>query len=233
MMEHVRAAPPTTSVFPGRVLWATLHAIDDDDLGVAASGPRTPRRSGASGCPSSRLACRADRGRRPGPDRATAAGATALMADVRASAAAPRLSYAPMHVQAAADRAGRAARRLGRPGHAGCARRRRSSPRAATTALARRCRTMLGEAGAPMPRRGRGDSDVPTALRGARRDQPGGRRAQARRDGPVEPGDRRAAVPVAEDRRAAPVGSLFGRAPVPPNRAALAALARAHGLQTG
>jgi DNA-binding NarL/FixJ family response regulator len=30
---------------------------------------------------------------------------------------------------------------------------------------ARRCRTMLGEAGAPVPRRGRGDSEVPPALR--------------------------------------------------------------------
>jgi DNA-binding NarL/FixJ family response regulator len=31
--------------------------------------------------------------------------------------------------------------------------------------LARRCRTMLGEAGAPVPRRGRGDSEVPPSLR--------------------------------------------------------------------
>ena len=31
--------------------------------------------------------------------------------------------------------------------------------------LVRRCRTMLGEAGAPVPRRGRGESEVPTALR--------------------------------------------------------------------
>ena len=35
-MEHVRAAPPTNSVFPGRTLWAAVHAIDDDDLGAAA-----------------------------------------------------------------------------------------------------------------------------------------------------------------------------------------------------
>lgn len=34
MMEHVRRAPPTTSVYPGRVLWALLHTIDDD-FGVA------------------------------------------------------------------------------------------------------------------------------------------------------------------------------------------------------
>ena len=35
MMGYVRPAPPTTSVFPGRLLWATLRAIDDDDLGAA------------------------------------------------------------------------------------------------------------------------------------------------------------------------------------------------------
>ncbi len=37
MMPHVRRAPPTTSVFPGRVMWALVHTIDDDDLGI---GPR-------------------------------------------------------------------------------------------------------------------------------------------------------------------------------------------------
>ena len=36
MIDHVRVAPPTTSVYPGRILWALLHATDDPDLGVAA-----------------------------------------------------------------------------------------------------------------------------------------------------------------------------------------------------
>src|SRR5690606_8977149 len=36
MMEHVRVAPPTTSVYPGRIPWALVHTIDDDDQGVAA-----------------------------------------------------------------------------------------------------------------------------------------------------------------------------------------------------
>ena len=31
--------------------------------------------------------------------------------------------------------------------------------------LVRRCRALLGEAGAPVPRRGRGDSEVPASLR--------------------------------------------------------------------
>ena len=36
MIEHVRVAPATTSVYPGRILWALLHTIEDDDHGVGA-----------------------------------------------------------------------------------------------------------------------------------------------------------------------------------------------------
>jgi DNA-binding CsgD family transcriptional regulator len=36
MMQYVPEAPPGTSIFPGIPLWATLHATDDDDLGVGA-----------------------------------------------------------------------------------------------------------------------------------------------------------------------------------------------------
>ncbi|WP_232666923.1 AAA family ATPase [Pseudonocardia sp. TRM90224] len=35
-MEHVRVAPPLRSVYPGRALWVIAHTIDDDDLGAAA-----------------------------------------------------------------------------------------------------------------------------------------------------------------------------------------------------
>jgi hypothetical protein len=34
MIVHVRDAPATTSIYPGRILWALIHAISDDDLGV-------------------------------------------------------------------------------------------------------------------------------------------------------------------------------------------------------
>ncbi|HWN28829.1 MAG TPA: AAA family ATPase, partial [Actinomycetospora sp.] len=36
MMVHVRRADPSRSVFPGRALWAVVHAVEDDDLGLAA-----------------------------------------------------------------------------------------------------------------------------------------------------------------------------------------------------
>lgn len=36
MMDHVRRAPTTTSIFPGRSWWSALHAIDDADRGEAA-----------------------------------------------------------------------------------------------------------------------------------------------------------------------------------------------------
>ena len=98
MMDHVRAAPPTTSMFPGRVLWATLHAIDDDDLGVAARAENAAAAVGRMGMAQFGLVCdaieavvlgrtgdargrdRAD-GRRPCTD------------------AAPAARYASMHVQ--------------------------------------------------------------------------------------------------------------------------------------
>jgi len=36
MMSHVRRGPPTTSVYAGRLLWAALETVDGDDLGLAA-----------------------------------------------------------------------------------------------------------------------------------------------------------------------------------------------------
>ena len=36
MMEHVRRAPPTTSVYPGRILWTLLCTMHDDDGGAQA-----------------------------------------------------------------------------------------------------------------------------------------------------------------------------------------------------
>ena len=36
MIVHVRRAPTTTSIYPGRILWALVHTIADDDFGAAA-----------------------------------------------------------------------------------------------------------------------------------------------------------------------------------------------------
>ncbi len=38
MIVHVRRAPTTTSVYPGRAMWALIHTIADDDLGAAVRG---------------------------------------------------------------------------------------------------------------------------------------------------------------------------------------------------
>ena len=138
---------------PAGCCWATLHAIDDDDLGVAQRAENAGA-VGRMGMAQFGLACRAIEAvvlgphRRPrGRDRAHGRGprgAAAPAAQLRAHARA-----------GAAHRAGRVARRLGRPGARGCARRRRSSPRAATTARpaaaarcwarrGRRCRAAAG-----------------------------------------------------------------------------------------
>ena len=92
------------------------------------------------------------------------AGATALMADVRARMRRLRHSYAPMHVQELLI--ARAALRDGWGDPVTWLREAEAFFAAGGyDRTARRCRTMLGAAGAPMPRRGRGDSSVPTALR--------------------------------------------------------------------
>jgi DNA-binding CsgD family transcriptional regulator len=228
MMEYVRAAPPTTSVFPGRVLWATLHAIDDDDLGVAQRAENAGA-AGRMGMAQFGLACDAIDAvvlGRTG-DRA---GATALMADVRARLRSLRHSYAPMHVQELFI--ARAALRDGWGDPVTWLREAEAFFAAGGyDRAARRCRTMLGAAGAPMPRRGRGDSDVPTTLRGL---------GVTSREVDVlklvaaglsnrEIGERLYLATKTVERH---VGSLLARTGTA-DRAALAELARAHGVQTG
>lgn len=162
MMDHVRVAPQTTSVYPGRVLWVLLHTIDDDDLGAAARAEfaETAERVG--------LVIYDTWGE--------IADAVALGRQGDADGAAQR--FAPAHDRISSHPLGlgltssyrivlaRAALRDGwgdpvawlRESEAFFAAR-------GYEALARRCRVMLGDAGAPMPRRGRGDSDVPESLR--------------------------------------------------------------------
>ena len=228
MMEYVRAAPPTTSVFPGRVLWATLHAIDDDDLGVTQRAENAGA-VGRLGMSQFGLVCQAIEAvvlGRTG-DRA---GATALMADVRARLRRLQHSYAPAHVQELFI--ARAALRDGWGDPVTWLREAEAFFAAGGyDRAARRCRTMLGAAGAPMPRRGRGDSDVPTALRGL---------GVTSREVDVlklvaaglsnrEIGERLYLATKTVERH---VGSLLARTGAA-DRAALAALARVHGLQTG
>ena len=162
-MEYVRAAPPTTSVFPGRVLWATLHAIDDDDLGVAQRAENAGA-VGRMGMSQFGLVVRGDRGRRPGPHRRPPRARPRSWPRSARALRRLRHSYAPMHVQELLI--ARAALRDGWGDPVTWLREAEAFFAAGGyDRAARRCRTMLGAAGAPMPRRGRGDSDVPTALR--------------------------------------------------------------------
>ena len=94
-------------------------------------------------------------------------------------------------------------RRVGRTRRVAAREPRRSSPPAATTGSPAAAGRLLGAAGAPVPRRGRGDRRYRRRC-GPRHHQPRARRAQAGRRGLSEPGDRRAALPVTQDRRAAP-----------------------------
>jgi DNA-binding CsgD family transcriptional regulator len=228
MMDYVRAAPPTTSVFPGRVLWATLHAIDDDDLGVGqrAENAATIARKGMA---QFGLACAAIDAvvlGRTG-DRQ---GATALMADVRARMRRLQYSYAPMHVQELLI--ARAALRDGWGDPVTWLREAEAFFAAGGyDRTARRCRTMLGAAGAPMPRKGRGASDVPTALRalGVTSREVDVLKLVAAGMSNREIGGRLYLATKTVERH---VGSLLARTGVA-DRAALAELARVHDVQNG
>lgn len=162
MMPYVRAAPPTTSVYPGRVAWALLQTIDGDDLGADA------RREYHEAADRMQLPLFEQFGQMI---EAVADGSGGAMeaAAARMDAAYPLLAQAPLgrgmvhsHVLLVA----RAAIRDGwgdpvpwlRAAEAWFAERHLDR-------LVRRSRALLGEAGAPIPRRGRGDSEVPSSLR--------------------------------------------------------------------
>jgi DNA-binding CsgD family transcriptional regulator len=162
MMAHVRVAPPTKSMYPGRALWATLHAIDDDDLGDAA------RAEFARGTASIRLPVFAAtltvvdavvRGR-----QGDAGGADALIATARSVLRSAPLGAGLIHAQQLL--VARAAIRDGW-GDPAAWLRECEAFFAATghERTARRCRTELAGTGASVPRRGRGSADVPVPLR--------------------------------------------------------------------
>ena len=128
---HVDRAPPATSVFPGRTLWATLHASDDDDLGAqpcascqALGRGHRHAHHGLAALASRRVA-RGRRGEHARADGARRGGARQPRCDHRsvpASGTASRCSCPrPPSATAGATRS------------PGCARRRRSSPPAATS----------------------------------------------------------------------------------------------------
>jgi DNA-binding CsgD family transcriptional regulator len=162
MIEHVRRAPQTTSVYPGRITWALVHTIDDDDLGVnqraefneAAERIGLLLYSGAGELIEAVAMGRAgDKG-----------GATERFA--RSFEAMRGQSLGAGSVYAHALLAARAALRDGWGDPVSWLREAEAFFAAGGfEKLARRCRLMLGEAGAPVPRRGRGKSEVPIGLR--------------------------------------------------------------------
>ncbi len=162
MIEYVRVAPPTTSVYPGRVAWALVHTIDDDDNGSEA------RAEYHAAAERMQIPMFVQFG------KVIEAVAAARAGDVeeatrRMDAVYESLTAAPMGggmVRTHSLLVARAAIRDGwgdpvrwlRESEAWFAERRLDR-------LVRRARALLGEAGVPVPRRGRGDSEVPEPLR--------------------------------------------------------------------
>jgi DNA-binding CsgD family transcriptional regulator len=226
-MAHVRAAPPTTSVFPGRVLWATLHAIDDDDLGAAARAENTEA-AARIGMPHFALAADAIEAVVLGRE-GNAAEATALIARTR---------EAERHLPGTEGKhvlyllIARAALRDGWGEPVTWLREAEAFFAAGGYDLtARRCRTMMGAAGAPMPRRGRGESSVPTSLRalGVTSREVDVLKLVAAGLSNREIGSRLFLSTKTVERH---VGSLLHRTGAT-DRGALGELARAHGVQNG
>lgn len=161
MMRWVRIAPITTSVFESRFVWSVLHAIEDDDGGEAAREElaRATHLAGWSVFLRSLLDVDALlAGRRGDGNRAT----ELMERSMRMSAGRPDIAsahYIRILVAEAAVRDG-----WGDP--VGWLR--KSEAHFATRGyerVASRCRLLLGEAGAPVPRPGRGDTPVPEHLR--------------------------------------------------------------------
>jgi DNA-binding CsgD family transcriptional regulator len=161
MIEHVRRADPARSVYPGRMIWVVLEATDAADGGADARAEFAARCVGHGFRPFDLVAEMAEAialGRlgdaQPATDRFEAA-------YDELSGYRPSIALHPIALIAA-----RAARR---DGWGDPVRWLRGAEAVfdggGYRALARRCRVMLREAGAPMPRHGRGESTVPVALR--------------------------------------------------------------------
>jgi DNA-binding CsgD family transcriptional regulator len=160
-MPHVRAASPARSVFEGRVYWALLCTMDDDDLGAAARSELVS--STLANSPVRLVLGLLDAvalGRQGRRDEATALTAQSI-ADINEAAV---FGGAHLMLRLAAEAAIRDGWGDPKPwlrnGEAFFAERGFDN-------VARACRTLLRTAGAPMPRRGRGDSPVPAGLRAA------------------------------------------------------------------
>jgi DNA-binding CsgD family transcriptional regulator len=161
MMTYVRVAPVTTSIFVNRVLWALVHTVEDDDHGAAARAEVATAVHLRFLPPFVHLSALVDAvaaGRRGDP-----AEATALYA---AAPPEPAVRMLPGTVHYAHLLAAEAAVRDGW-GEPNVWLRRSEAffTDGGYDLVARRCRSALAAAGAPVPRRARGGSKVPPGLR--------------------------------------------------------------------
>jgi DNA-binding CsgD family transcriptional regulator len=161
MMTFVRVAPIMTSIFPNRIFWALLHTVDDDDFGAAARGEleaATHLRAWPVFPIAVDMITAVALGREGRAEEATALFASATNGrdyeldegsfryfHVLAAEAAIRDGWGNPPAWLRRSEAFFAERGYGR--------------------IVRRCRSLLAAAGAPVPRRGRGDSVVPEQLR--------------------------------------------------------------------
>ena len=160
-MDFVRTAPATTSVYPGRIIWTLLRTADDDDLGAPARAElaEVAHRLGMpmfDECV--QVAEAVAEGREGRPDAASA-----RFVEANAALAGSALCVGLRHMVLVL-----VARPAIRDGWGEPARWLREAEAFFTDGgydlVARRCRTMLAEAGAPVPRR-RGTTEVPQGLR--------------------------------------------------------------------
>ena len=160
-MDFARVAPITTSIYPNRYLWALVHVIDDDDLGAAA-------REEIVAAPSLRV----------WPGFAAGVAMLDAVAEGRAGSAdaAEHFASASGQLRSSSIAEGTihfhhvlAAEAALRDGWGEPATWLRSSEAfyvdQGYDVLARLCRSLMTRSGAPVPRRGRGESVVPSALR--------------------------------------------------------------------
>jgi DNA-binding CsgD family transcriptional regulator len=161
MMTFVRVAPVMSSVFPNRMLWGLLHAIDDEDHGDAAR-VELEAADHLHAWPAFRHGLEMIRavaaGRQGDGEEATARFVEAT--SQRPDTVLIGFRHYVRHLVAEAalrDGWGEPARWL-RESEAFFA-------AGGYDRIARRCRSLLAAAGVPVPRRGRGRSVVPPALR--------------------------------------------------------------------
>jgi DNA-binding CsgD family transcriptional regulator len=228
MMVHVHRAPPGVSVFPSRGLWATLHAATDDDLGESALAD-CQRWAVAIGMPTTHVAAlgveAVVRGRQGDHERAAD-----LVEQVRLTRDAISLGAGMRHAQQVL--VAMAAIRDGWGDPAAWLRETEAFFAAGGyERAARRCRTLIGEAGAPVPRRRSDATVVPPSLRalGVTSRELDVLRLVVEGRTTKEIADQLYLSPKTVDRH---LSNLFDRTGVR-ERTALADLARSHGLDVG